>query len=65
MLHLNTQNLPLMSSIIFSVKEQREYTSEVNFFLIKMSSDDMNYNEYLVVEEFLENDDLGWILNVR
>ena len=32
--------------------------SHFQLVLIKMSSDDMNYNEYLLVEEFLENDDL-------
>ena len=39
--------------------------SHFQLVLIKMSSDDMNYNEYLVVEEFLENDDLDWISIVR
>ena len=35
------------------------------FILYVRSLDDMNYNDYLVVEEFLENDDLDWISIVR
>ena len=52
-----------MKNILLDDKWRNILTS-ISIYQSK-SEDDMNYNEYLVVEEFLENDDLDWISIVR